>query len=305
MNWTEIILKIPTKYLESAENIAHMVVPYGIYTEDYSQLEKETEDIAHINLIDEELLKKDRNNALVHIYIKPDQNPNEAVSFLSERLHQENINYEITYSNIKLEDYLNNWKKYFKPTEIGEKILICPSWENIPCNTDRIKLNIDPGLAFGTGNHETTRLCLELLEKYIDNTKTVLDIGCGSGILSIASLLLGAKSAIGVDIDNLAIKTANENAIFNGVEDRFEGINGDLTDKINEKFDIIFANIVADVLIKLNQNVEKYMNRGCIYIISGIISSREKDVLNSLKSNFKIIDRNIKNDWVALAITLK
>lgn len=303
MEWTEIVIKIPVEYLELAENIAHMVVPYGIYVEDYSNLETETKLIAHIDLIDEELLQKDRTQALIHLYIKPSDNPSEAVSFLSERLKASNIAYEIDRLNCNMEDYLNNWKKYFKPTNIGEKILICPSWETAKNLDNRTLLKIDPGLAFGTGTHETTRLCLELLEKYVDKEKTVLDIGCGSGILSIAALLLGAKTAIGVDIDELAIKTAKENACINGVSNKFLGICGNLTDKIDSKFDVIVANIVADVLIDLNQKIENYMNDNCVYIISGIIDSREDDVIKSLKSNFKIIDRKIENGWVALAIT--
>lgn len=305
MNWTEVIIKVSVKDLELCESIAHMVVPYGLYTEDYSNLEEETELIARINLIDEDLLKKDRENAFIHIYLKPSDNPNEAISFLSERLNHKNIKYEIMSSSCKMEDYLNNWKKYFKPTNVGEKLLICPLWENVKDSNNRTVLKIEPGLAFGTGTHETTRLCLELLEKYVDSKKDVLDIGCGSGILSVASILLGANSAVGVDIDNLAIKTAEENANINGVKDKFLALCADLTDKIDSKFDIILANIVADVLIKLNQNIEKYMKKDCIYIISGIIDSREEDVINSLKSNFKIIDRKCDNGWIALAITLK
>lgn len=305
MNWTEIILKVLKKDLETTENIANMVVPYGIYIEDYSNLEDEAKEIAHIDLIDEDLLKKDRKHSLVHIYIKESDNPREAISFLSERLKSLSIHFEIFSSDCKMEDYINNWKKYFKPTAIGNNLMICPSWESISNKDNRTILKIDPGLAFGTGTHETTRLCLELLEKYVDKEKTILDIGCGSGILSIASLLLGANCATGIDIDNLAIKTANENAIINNVQDNFTGICGDLTKNVNSKYDIVVANIVADVLIKLNQNIEQYMNRNSIYIISGIIDSREDDVVSSLKSNFNIIERKYNNGWIALAITVK
>lgn len=305
MIWTEIVIKVLKKDLETTENIANMIVPYGIYVEDYSDLENETKLIAHIDLIDEKLLKKDRKHSLVHLYIKESDNPAEVVSFVSEKLKVLSINYEIATSDCKMEDYINNWKKYFKPMPIGNKLIICPSWENISNKDNRTILKIDPGLAFGTGTHETTRLCLELLEKYVDKEKTILDIGCGSGILSIAALLLGANRATGIDIDDLAIKTANENAVINNVKNSFTGICGDLTEKVSSKYDIIVANIVADVLIKLNQNIEQYMNKNCIYIISGIIDSRENDVISSLKNNFNIVERKYNNGWVALAITAK
>lgn len=303
MDWTEIVVKIPVEKLDMAENVAHMVVPYGIYVEDYSNLEAETKLIAHIDLIDDELLKKDRRMALIHIYIKPSDNPQEAISFLAERLDALGINHEIVSLDCNMEDYLNNWKKYFKPTNIGEKLLICPSWETASNPENRTILKIDPGLAFGTGTHETTRLCLELLEKYVSSDKIVLDVGCGSGILSIAALLLGAKAATGVDIDELAIKTAKENACVNNVKECFSGICGNLTDKINSKFDVIVANIVADVLIDLNPKIASYMNDNAVYIISGIIDSREDDVVTSLKDNFKIIDRREENGWVALTLS--
>ena len=211
-SWTEIKISVDAKDIDRASDIANVVVPYGIYIEDYTNLEQEVEDIAHIDLIDEDLLAKDRNKAFVHIYLEPDVSPSEAVAFLSERYNAEGIKHSIELLDCLEEDWRNNWKKYFNPIEVGEKLLIRPSWRDDYDAGNRKVLNIDPGLAFGTGGHETTRLCLEMCEKYLKDGDSVLDVGCGSGILGIATLLLGADRAVGVDIDETAVRTAAENA---------------------------------------------------------------------------------------------
>lgn len=302
--WTEVKITIDAKNVEKAGDIASMVVPYGIYIEDYTNLEQEAWDIAHIDLIDEELLKKDRTKAIVHVYIAPEESPAEAVAFLSERYNAEGIDNQIDLIACKNEDWENNWKQYFHSMPVGEKLLIRPLWEDAPQDSNRKILNIEPGLAFGTGSHDTTKLCLETLEKYIDESKSVLDIGCGSGILSIASLLLGAKSALGVDIDALAVKTAIENGSVNGFEEpEYKIVQGDLTDKVEGTYDVVVANIVADVIIMFCENVAKFMNEDSVFITSGIIDTRENDVLNAFeKYGFKIIERNESNGWLCFAV---
>jgi len=305
MNWTEIKIEISTKDVEVAENIANMVVPYGIYIEDYSNLEDDVQKIAHIDLIDEDLLNKDREKSIIHIYLEPQENPNEAISFLKERLNSEKIKHEILISVCDVEKYINNWKKYFKPLKVGKKILICPTWENLNFNKDienRKILKLDPGLAFGTGSHETTKLCLEMLENEIGEESRVLDLGCGSGILSIASLILGAKKATGVDIDELAAKTALENAKLNDVESKFEVKIGDLDENVTGEYDLVVANIVADVLIRLNEKVSAYLVSGGIYIMSGIIDTREQDVIESISEDFELLERKFNNGWIALKL---
>ena len=308
MDWTEIKITVPAKNVETAENIANMAVPYGIYVEDYSNLEQETWDIAHIDLIDEQLLKKDRTKAVIHIYISPEDNPNEAISFLSERYAAEKIEYGITDNPIKEEDWANNWKKYFKPTPVGKKILIRPIWEDNYDSAGRIVLNLEPGIAFGTGTHETTRLCLELAEEYIKNGSRVLDVGCGSGILSAASFLLGAKTAAAVDIDPNAVKVAYGNASLNNIgKDIYTVYAGDIvTDKsLNEKigggYDVIFANIVADVIIAMSDIFPEKLSESGVLITSGIILQRKEEVIKALKaSGLKIIREEQKNGWAAL-----
>lgn len=303
--WTELKIQIPAKWVDLAGDIANMVVPYGIYIEDYSHLEEEAMEIAHIDLIDEELLAKDRDTAIVHVYISPEENPGEAVSFLEERYCAENIPHSITCGSCVKEDWINNWKKYFKPIPVGEKLLIRPLWENKVEADGRIVLDLEPGLAFGTGTHETTRLCLELLEKYVKPGCDFLDMGCGSGILSIAALLLGAGSAIGVDIDPLAVKTAVENAKINGVENQFTGICGNLAEKVSGKFQVAAANIVADAVILLSKDAPRFLEQESVYIVSGIIDTREDDVLAALADTFEVIERREEKGWVAMALRLK
>lgn len=305
MDWTEICVEVPAADIDSAAAIANMTVPYGIYIEDYSDLEREVLEIARIDLIDEELLKADRDKAKIHIYIDPEDNIDEAVSFLRERLNASGIAYTIDLSNVREDDWLNNWRKYFKPMPVGERLLINPSWYTDTDPEGRAVLNIDPGLAFGTGKHETTRLCMEALERYVSPGKKVLDVGCGSGILGIAAVLLGADSAFGVDIDETAVRTANENAGINGVGGRFTAIAGDLVDKVTEKYDIVVANIVADAIIALSASAPRFMTDNAVYIVSGIIDARADDVKNTVKDSFDIVEENTLGGWYCFVLRQK
>lgn len=307
MDWTEIKVTVPVDRVDEAGAIVSMTVPYGIYIEDYSQLEEDVQEIAHIDLIDEELLSRDRTKGVVHVYISPEENPAEAVSFIKERLTAEQIPFEIDLAQCKNADWENNWKKYFKPMPVGEKLLIQPIWKDKVDAGGRTVINLEPGLAFGSGSHETTRLCLTSIEKYITKGCKMLDIGCGSGILSIASILLGAGEAVGVDIDPLAVKTARENADRNNIDkNKYTLYNGNLTDKVSGKFHVVAANIVADAIILLSSGVKQFMDNDSVYIVSGIIDSRENDVAEALdKNGFEIIKRNEDNGWLCLECMIK
>ena len=250
-------------------------------------------------MIEQSLLEKDRTKGIIHVYVNPHENPLEAVSFIKERLESEKISFEITIADCKTEDWVNNWKQYFHPMPIGKKLLIRPTWEDEYDPQGRTVLHIEPGLAFGTGSHPTTKLCLETLENYISENSTVLDIGCGSGILSIASLLLGAKSAFGVDIDKLAVKTALKNAKENGFEPPvFKAVNGNLSDKVTGKYNVIVANIVADIIMDFNKEVGHFLDKDGVYITGGIIDSRKDEVIYSFEQNgFKIIENFEEKGW--------
>ncbi len=297
--WTEVQIRIATADTEEASAIANMVVPYGIYVEDYSDLEQGAREIAHIDLIDEELLRRDRAHSIIHIYLEPQENPTEAVAFLQERLAACGIVGTVNTNAVSEEDWANNWKQYFKPLKVGERLLICPTWETTDNEDGRTVLSIDPGMAFGTGGHDTTRMVLEAVERYITPDTDVLDVGCGSGILSVAALLLGARSAVGVDIDALAVKMAVENGAINGfTEPRYRMLQGDLVDKISGEYRVILANIVADAILKLSPAIPQFLCPDGVYIVSGIIEERGDEVQAGLTAcGFTVKERLTHGGW--------
>ncbi len=211
------------------------------------------------------------------------------------------------------EDWANNWKLYYKPMKVGEKLLVCPSWEKAEPEGRQV-LSIDPGMAFGTGSHHTTRMCLEYLDELVKGGESVLDLGCGSGILSIAAILLGAKEAIGVDIDPIAEKIARENAVLNGIfNDRYKVFAGNvlgddaLVERLRaKKYDMITANIVADVIIALCPLVRELLAPDGVFITSGIIDERCEDVRAALRENgFAVEDMKTGEDWRAMRAKLQ
>lgn len=303
--WTEIKISVDKIDSDRAQSIAQMATNLGIYIEDYSNLEEEAMEVANIDLFDEELIAKDRDKVIIHLYVSEETSPEEIIAFLTQRFSSENIDYTLDLDKSITENWINNWKKYFKPIPIGEKLLIRPIWEEEFDSMGRVVIHLEPGLAFGTGTHETTRLCLKTIEKYVEEGSEVLDIGCGSGILSIAALLLGAKKAVGIDIDELSVKTAAENARINNVEDKFEAICGNLTEKVKGKYKVIIANIVADVIIELTKEVRSFMQEDAVYIVSGIIDTRKDDVLSCFYENFEIIEIIEENGWALIAAKIK
>lgn len=305
--WTEIKIKVSAADLDLAGDIAQMTVPYGIYIEDYRTLEEETREIAHIDLIEESLLKKDRSVGFIHVYLEPGKNPAEAIAFLRERYQASRISSEIEVLPCKREDWQNNWKKYAKPLKIGSKLFLQPVWQETPLPAEadgRKVLYLEPGLAFGTGSHETTRLCLEELEASVSGGESVLDLGCGSGILSIAALLLGADSAVGVDIDALAVDAARENGARNGFFPPVYTVHcGDMAEKITGKYDLVVANIVADVIVPFCKSAKQFLKENAYFLLSGILNTREDDVKKAFSKNgFRIVKRRESGEWLCFVL---
>lgn len=231
-----------------------------------------------------------------------------------EKMQDKDFGIDIGSLNVEIrekdeEDWANNWKLYYKPLNIGKRLLVCPSWEEVENKDNRTLLKLDPGMAFGTGSHPTTSMCLEYLERTVKLNDNVLDLGCGSGILFIAALLLCAKEAIGVDIDPIAEKISRENADLNSVSSTtYEVYAGDvLTDKnlvkiiSNKQYDVVVANIVANVIIELAPLAYSLTKEGGTFITSGIIFERLDEVKSALKNaGFTILEDKRTDDWCAI-----
>ena len=299
MEWTDLSITVPLRWADTAEAIATMVANGGIYIEDYADLEQQAWEIAHVDLIEQELLDKPRDIVIVHMYLAPDENPAEILPLFEERLKAAGVEYTLNTSGIQQEDWQNAWKKYYHAMDIGKRLAIVPGWENY--ETDRTVITMDPGMAFGTGTHETTSLCLETLDELVKGGERVLDIGTGSGILAIAALKLGAATAEGVDIDPMCVRTAGENALRNGVQDRFRVLVGDLSDKASGVYELITANIVAAAILSLAPAVPALMAEGGRFLASGIIDERKDEVLDGLKAaGLRPVGVKEKRGWVCI-----
>ncbi len=299
MEWTDVTIRVPRAQLDAAVAGITAVFDGGLYIEDYSDLEEQVQAIAHVDLIEEELLQKPREEASIHLYISPDENPAEAVGTLRQTLAAAQVLYTLALSGVQQEDWENAWKQHYHALEVGEWLVVVPSWEEY--RGARIQLRLDPGMAFGTGTHETTFLCLEALDEQVRSGVRVLDIGTGSGILAVAALLLGADSALGVDIDPMAVRTANENALRNGVEGQFQAVCGDLAAAAEGTYDIITANIVADAILRLAPQVPALLAPEGLFVASGILTERAAEVAAALAGmGFGQVETREKNGWVAL-----
>ena len=322
--WIEVFVETNNEGFEPVSGIIYQCGITGVMIEDSGDLDEFLNDPARDWDYIEDGLVEEKKNAKngVTFFVRDNANGMETLNIIKDMLkaakaNESDIDFgslEVTLRNVKEEDWANNWKKYFKPIAVGEKIVICPSWEKYEKKGDEKILRIDPGHVFGTGTHETTRLCIGFIEKYMNEGDTIADIGCGSGILSIASLLLGAKHADAVDIDPNAVDIAYTNAAMNGIgKDVYTVLSGDiLNDKelertfTDKKYDVVEANIVADVIIALSPRVPSLLKDGGVFIASGIIKQRQEDVLKALFENgFDIIDIGEEKDWTAVAARYK
>ena len=315
MDWIKVTVYTTTEGIEPVSGRMMQLGITGLVIEDENEFNdflEETKDAW--DYVDENLIQKMSGETRVIAYISDDVSGRELLSAIKSTMCElSDMDTDKKFGRLtvelegtKTEDWANAWKQYFHAMEIGEKILVKPQWEELREPTDRVVFNINPGMSFGTGSHETTQLCLTQLEKYITPDCCMLDLGCGSGILSVVSLLLGAKEAVAVDIDPNCIDTAYENSDMNGIDrDRYTVISGNvLTDPdvkeiiSKHKYEVVAANIVADVIIGLAPAARLYMKEGGVFITSGIIDGRQEEVKSALiDEGFEVVAMDRRKDW--------
>lgn len=298
MNWTDVKITVAAKDAEQAQAVATSIANSGIYIEDYSDLETQIGEMTQSAIIDETLIAKSREEVIVHVYLSPEENVAEMIALLQHGYQRAELIYKMQTEDVCQEDWETSWKAYYHALNIGTRLAVMPSWEQVV--TDRVKILLDPGMTFGTGTHETTALCLETLDECVKGGERVLDIGTGSGILAIAALKLGAADAEGVDIDPLCVRTAGENAALNGIDSHFKVLIGDLSDQASGKYDIICANIVANAIKMLVPCVPPLLAQNGIFVASGIISERAEEVIAAIEATgLAVVQTNEKNGWVS------
>ena len=306
-NTSWIQIKVSSAVENKDDIIAVMsMISNGLQIEDYSDLEDRILDGVYGDLIDESVLNADKTVVSVSAYVSADKPVTDNVAYINERLGALGIEHKTELISLCEEDWADSWKQYYKPIKIGEKLVVVPMWEKYDANENEIIVKMDPGMAFGTGTHETTRLCATLLEKYVTPSTLMLDVGTGSGILAICASKLGAKKCYAYDIDPVAVRVARENVNDNDV-DNIECEVSDLLKGVKEqKYDVIAANIVADIIIRMLPDISKYMHEQTTLVISGIIDERCEDVYKSIEeNNFTIVEEIHENGWCAISLRLQ
>ena len=313
MKWTEIAVKIDQDLEEEVQNRLYSLEIKGLSIDDPRQVESLEQRPEDWDYIDEEIIKKKMDSLkddriTIKVYFSEEEEPEEKIREIKELL--KDIEYkerpiEVTSLEVEEKDWSENWKKFYKTTRIGGRVVIKPSWEEYKEKTGDLVIEIDPGMAFGTGTHETTSMCTEALEKYIKTGDRVYDIGTGSGILAIAAGKLGAKQVLGVDFDPMAVKVAKENVRNNNLEKVVTIEEGDLFKTASDKRDLIVANIMAEIIAGMVVDVKKYLKDEGIFISSGIIVEKIPLVEDRLKEEgFEIIEINKKNAWACIVAKL-
>lgn len=305
MKWLEISVKTNSNAVDTVSEILTRFGANGVSIEDKINFDK---DFGEINwdYVDESAISNDEN-AWVRAYYHEDTDIGSTIQNIDEALkkageHLEIGEYDINSKFVDQEDWQNEWKKYYKPVKIGKSIIIKPSWEDIETKDGEIIVELDPGMAFGTGTHESTKMCIGLLEKYIRKGNKLLDIGCGSGILSILGAKLGCEKILGIDIDSLAVKTSLENFRINNVQNTASAQKAIINDLAEYKYDVVVANIAADVIMDITPKVFKFLKENGFFIVSGIIKERKEEIIKILTDNhFEIKEISNMGEWVAIA----
>lgn len=312
MEWIEVSIKTTTEAVEAVSNILYDVGIAGVVIEDPNDLILMERDENSWDYIDDSLFNQDYEGAIVKGYlpetpdlIKKLETIKQKVSILPEYGLDIGVG-EVSTNAVYEEDWSNSWKKYYKTTKIGKNIVIKPTWEKYNPEPDELVVEMDPGMAFGTGTHETTIMCVMELENHIKSDSTVFDIGCGSGILSITAARLGAGKVISVDIDEVAVDATRNNAKLNNVEDILDIRIGNLMDVVSEKADIVVANIIAEIIILLSNDIKSFLVDEGIFIASGIILDKIEDVEKALvNAGLEVIKVEKMGEWAAVVSRMK
>lgn len=308
MNWTEVQIKTTAELEDVISNILYDAGANGLAIEDPGDILEMMKSKGDWDFIDSSLINQDLDGILIKAYFSESDDLENIIQGIKSRIDNnpeliadENI---VTINVVDDNDWAESWKKYYKPIRIGTNIIIKPSWEDYQLVEDDIIIELDPGMAFGTGTHETTMMCTEALERFVKSRDIVYDIGCGSGILSIVAAKLGASKVVGVDLDELCVKVSNKNIILNNVEDIIEIKNGNLLDVVEGKANIIVSNIIAEIIAEMTKDLKEYLSDDGIFITSGIILEKIELVENALLENgFKILDIMRKNEWACIIAT--
>lgn len=299
--WTQVKVTVKLERLDDLVAIMSMV-SNNLQIEDYSDIDLKT---CYGDLIDESILNADKTIASVSVYLPAERSVAECISFLRERFAASNLeDAKIETVGVNEEDWANSWKAYYKPIKIGERLVIVPAWEKYTPAEGELIVRMDPGMAFGTGTHETTRLVIKLLETYTKEGCRMLDVGTGSGILAICASKLGAGECRAYDIDPMAVRVANENIKDSGLTNITCEVS-DLLRQVDKSkpYDLICANIVADIIIRMTPDVGALMHKDTVLLASGIILERSDDVVECFeKHGFRIVERLEENGWCGLAV---
>jgi len=311
MKWIEVSIKTTTEAVEAVANVLYDAGVSGVVIEDPYDIISVNSDDKSWDYVDEALIDLEQG-AVVKGYIPESSGIVEKIDSIKKSitaLPEFGLNIgtgEVSIIEVNEEDWSTSWKKYYKPTKIGKNIVIKPTWEKYESNEDEMIIEMDPGMAFGTGTHETTMMCVQQLEKRISANSTVFDIGCGSGILSIVAAKLGAKKVIGVDFDEVAVNVAKENVIENKVTSSVEIRHGNLMDVVKDKANIVVANIMADIIMILSKDITGFLNKDGLFIASGIILDKVDAVKESLIDNgLEVIEVETMGEWSVIVSKVK
>lgn len=304
--WYEVKVVTKSEAIEPISGIFYGMDVKGVSVEDPNDILTREQGPLSWDFADINILEYGGKAAVVRGYFNETESGEELLAYVKEKIQdliQMGIDVgegTVTCELVKEEDWANNWKKYYKPTKIGENIIIKPVWEEYQPTGNELVVELDPGMAFGTGTHETTRMCILALEKYVKADTTVFDIGTGSGILAIAAAKMGANHVVGVDLDPVAVDSAKENVALNNL-DNIEILEGNLMDVVEGKGDLIVANILAEIIVILVDQVKNCLKKGGAFIASGIIKEREAMVIEKLKnSGFAIKETLYDGEWVCI-----